>query len=172
MNADILFLSRRSCREFNGRQIDAGSVETILKAALLAPSSMNRHTTRFVVVDEEMTLQKLADAKEKGSAFVKDAAMAVVVIDNPQNNDCWVEDGSIAAFAMQCQAHDLGVGSCWVQIRGHYLPDGTKSEQVVRGILELPDEDNVLCVIAFGIPAEPLESHNEDELKWENVKIG
>jgi hypothetical protein len=73
---------------------------------------------------------------------------------------------------MQCQAHDLGVGSCWVQIRGHYLPDGTKSEQVVRGILELPDEDNVLCVIAFGIPAEPLESHNEDELKWENVKIG
>ena len=171
MNMDSIFKTRRSCRNYTAQQIDAEVVEDILKAALLAPSSMNRHTTRLVVVDDPLTLEKLSDAKERGSAFVKDAAMAVVLIDHPADNDCWVEDASIAAFAMQCQAHDLGVGSCWVQIRGRYLPDGTKSEQVVRGILDLPDDDEVLCILSFGIPSKELPPHNEDELKWENISI-
>ena len=171
MDMDSLLMSRRSCRYYTGQQIDAEVVETILKAALLAPSSMNRHTTRLVVVDDTLSLEKLSDAKERGSAFIKDAAMAVVVIDNPVDNDCWIEDASIVAFAMQCQAHELGVGSCWVQIRGRYLPDGTKSEQVVKGILGLPDDDEVLCIISFGIPADALPPHNEDELKWENITI-
>ena len=49
-------------------------------------------------------LEKLADSKEQGSSFVKDAALAVVVTGNPNDNDCWIEDGSIAATFMQLQA--------------------------------------------------------------------
>lgn len=167
---DIL-QTRRSCRLFAAQSLDADVVEAILKAALLAPSSMNRHTTRLVVVEDKAFLERLADSKERGSSFLKDAAMAVAVIDNPADNDCWIEDASIAAFAMQCQAHDVGAASCWVQIRGRYLSDGTSSEQVVRGILNLPDTDAVLCVLAFGISARPLQPHNDDDLKWENITV-
>jgi len=37
------------------------------------------------------------------------------VLGDPMQNDCWVEDGSIAAISMQYQAEALGLGSCWVQ---------------------------------------------------------
>lgn len=114
---------------------------------------------------------RLADAKESGSAFLRQAPLAVVLADNPLDNDCWVEDASIAAFAMQCQAHDLGVASCWVQIRERYLSDGTKSEDVVKGIVGLEEDDRVLCVIAFGLPARDAAPHDEDTLKWENIII-
>lgn len=151
--------------------IEAEKVETILKAALMAPSSRNRHTTRFVVVDEPERLQQLADAKEAGSDFIRQAAFAVVLTDNPMDNDCWIEDASIAAYAMQCQAFDVGVGTCWVQIRERYLSDGTKSEDVVKGIVGLDEADRVLCIMAFGIPAHDIPPHDENNLKWENVVL-
>lgn len=171
MDYSSLMMTRRSCRLFRSQTISPEAVEAILKAALLAPSSRDRHTTRFVVVDSPELLMRLADAKESGSAFLRQAPLAVVLADNPLDNDCWVEDASIAAFAMQCQAHDLGVASCWVQIRERYLSDGTKSEDVVKGIVGLEEADRVLCVIAFGLPARDTAPHDEDTLKWENMII-
>ncbi len=171
MDYSSLMMNRRSCRQFLNHTISPEAVEAILKAALLAPSSRNRHTTRFVVADSQELLMRLADAKESGAAFLRHAPLAVVIADNPLLNDCWVEDGSIAAFAMQCQAHDLGVASCWVQIRERYLSDGTKSEDVVKGIVGLEEADRVLCIIAFGIPAHDAPPHDEESLKWENVVL-
>ena len=45
-----------------------------------------------------------------GSQFLKDAPLAIVVLGDPMQNDCWVEDGSIAAISMQYQAEELGLG--------------------------------------------------------------
>ena len=164
-------LTRRSCRRFRNDTIAPDTVEAILKAALMAPSSRNRHTTRFFAIDSRDILERLADAKESGSDFLRQAPLAVVVADNPNDNDCWVEDGSIAAFAMQCQAHDMGVASCWVQIRDRYLSDGTKSEDVVRGLTGIDEACRVLCIVAFGMPAHDIAPHNEENLKWENVVV-
>lgn len=108
---------RRSHRKFTGQEIDGDDVKTILRAGLMAPTSKSQRAWQFVVVDDKTDLEKLSDAKDMGGQFVKDAALAIVVLGDPIQNDCWVEDGSIAAISMQYQAEDLGLGSCWVQMR-------------------------------------------------------
>ena len=124
-----------------------------------------------MVVDDRGDLEKLADAKDMGSQFLKGAPLAVVVLGDPLQNDCWVEDGSLAAIAMQYQAEDLGLGSCWIQMRGRGLSDGTTADEVIRGVLGIPDNLSVLCIIAFGHKVDERKPQNEDKLKWENVHV-
>jgi nitroreductase len=86
-------------------------------------------------------------------------------------NDCWVEDGSIAAISMQYQAEELGLGSCWIQMRGRGLDDGTPADTVIRGVLDIPDNLNCLCIIAVGHWTDERKPQSEDKLKWENVHL-
>ncbi len=163
---------RRSHRKFTDEEIDPEQVKLILRAALMSPTSKGVRAWQFVVVDDKMDLEKLSDAKTMGGQFIKGAAMAVVVLGDPMQNDCWVEDGTIAAISMQYQAEDLGLGSCWVQMRGRGLSDGTTADTVIRGILDIPENMSVLCVVAFGHKADVRQPQNEDKLKWENVHVG
>ena len=171
MHFSELISQRRSCRHYDEGDILPDEVQSILRAALLAPTSMNRRAWHFVVVEDKAMLEKLADSKEQGSSFVKDAALAVVVTGNPNDNDCWIEDGSIAATFMQLQAEELGLGTCWVQIRGRRISDGTLSSDIVKGILDIPEDMQVLCIVAIGKKQRPLPSHADDELLWEKVHI-
>ena len=163
---------RRSHRKFTEQEIDADDVRLILRAALMSPTSKGQRAWQFVVVDDKQDIEKLADAKDLGSQFLKGAPMAIVVLGDPVQNDCWVEDGSIAAISMQYQAEDLGLGSCWIQMRGRGLSDGTSADTVIRGILDIPENLSVLCVLAIGHKADERKPQNEDKLKWENVHAG
>ena len=163
---------RRSHRKFTDEEIDAEDVRLIMRAGLMAPTSKGQRAWHFVVVDDKMDLEKLSDAKDMGGQLIKGAALAIVVLGDPMQNDCWVEDGSIAAISMQYQAEELGLGSCWVQMRGRGLSDGTTADTVIRGILDIPENFNVLCVIAVGHKADERKPQNEDKLKWENVHVG
>ena len=163
---------RRSHRKFTEQEIDADDVKLILRAALMAPTSKGQRAWQFVVVDNPLDIEKLSDAKDMGSQFMKGAPLAVAVLGDPMQNDCWVEDGSIAAVSMQYQAEELGLGSCWVQMRGRGLSDGTSADTVIRGILDIPENMSVLCVIAFGHKADGRQPQNEDKLKWENIHLG
>ena len=171
MDYEQLVAARRSHRTFGRVELEPAQVQTILRAALLAPTSRNNRSWQFVVVDNSCDLDKLSDVKEHGAEFVRNASLAVVVVGNPDVNDCWVEDGSIAAFSMQLQAEDMGLASCWVQVRGRRLSDGTPAGEVVRGILDLPPEMETLCIIAVGRKAMALTPHSDDTLKWENVHL-
>ena len=83
-------------------------------------------------------LAKLSVCKPAGAAFLKDCALAVVVLANVMESDVWVEDASIASIYMQLQAEDLGLGSCWCQIRNRQMEDDTDAAQYVRGLLDVP----------------------------------
>ena len=163
---------RRSHRKFTDEEIDAEDVRLIMRAGLMAPTSKGQRAWQFVVVEDKMDLEKLSDAKDMGGQLIKGAALAIVVLGDPVQNDCWVEDGSIAAISMQYQAEELGLGSCWVQMRGRGLSDGTSADTVIRGILNIPENFSVLCVIAVGHKADERKPQNEDKLKWENVHVG
>ena len=160
---------RRSHRKFTDEEISPEHVQSILRAALMSPTSKSQRAWQFVVVDDKTDIEKLADAKDLGSQFMKGAPLAIVVLGDPQKNDCWVEDGSIAAVSMQYQAEELGLGSCWVQMRGRGLADGTPADEVIRGVLDIPANLNTLCIIAVGHKADERKPQNEDNLKWETV---
>ena len=164
-----LVKTRRSHRKFSSEELAPEAGQLIMRAALMSPTSKSQRAWQFVVVDDKTDIEKLADAKNLGSQFMKGAPLAVVVLGDPMQNDCWVEDGSIAAISMQYQAEELGLGSCWVQMRGRGLDDGTPADEVIRGILDIPANYNVLCVVAFGHYIDERKPQNEDNLKWENV---
>lgn len=163
---------RRSHRHFSEQEINADDVRLIMRAALMSPTSKGSRSWQFVVTDDRITLQKLADAKTAGGQFLSEAALAVAVLGSPVQNDCWIEDAAIAAISMQYQAEELGLGSCWIQMRGRGLSDGTTADEVIRGVLGIPEDMSCLCVVAFGRKADERKPQNEDRLKWENVHLG
>lgn len=163
---------RRSHRHFTDDELSEEQVRLIMRAALMSPTSKGQRAWQFVVTDDRSDIEKLADAKDMGAQFLRECPLVVAVLGDPLQNDCWVEDGSIAAISMQYQAEELGLGSCWAQMRGRGLSDGTSADTVIRGILDIPDNLSVLCVLGFGHKADDRKPQNEDRLKWENVHLG
>ena len=47
-----------------------------------------------------------------------------VVLSQEEKSDTWIEDGSIALTIGHLTAHELGLGSCWIQIRNRQNADG------------------------------------------------
>ena len=165
-NFSELIKNRRSMRKFTDEELSQEQVVTLLKAALMAPTSKRSNGWQFIAVDDKETLEKLSHCKEQASAFIADAALAIVVTADPLVSDVWIEDASIASIMLQLQAEDLGLGSCWVQIRERYAATGMPSDEYVRSVLDIPLQLQVLSVIAIGhkgMERKPFdESHLHD----------
>lgn len=167
-----LFLRRHSIRRYTGQNIDPEHVRLILEAALLAPTSKNARSWQFVVVEDSDTMKQLSDCKPAYATSLQNAPLAVVVTASPLKSEAYIEDASIAAIFMHLQAAALGLGSCWVQVRGRQDAMGESSEQVVREILGIPDEMVVECIMTFGYPDETRRPVDPSKLMWEKVHIG
>lgn len=88
-----LVQQRRSHRKFTEQEVSATDVQLILRAALMSPTAKNLRAWRFAVVDNKADIVKMADAKEGGAAFLAGAPLAIVVLGNPDEDECWIEDG-------------------------------------------------------------------------------
>lgn len=170
MDFKELVRSRRSHRTYTEASVGEEEVRTILRAALMSPSAMGQRKWRFVVTDNKEAIRKLAGVRPAGSEFVGGSSVAIAVLGEPEDQPKWIEDCSIAAVTMQYQAEDLGLGTCWCQIRGSESTEaGVSAEQKVREILSIPEKYSVLCLIAVGHPADERKPQNEDALKWDQV---
>lgn len=105
-----LIKARRSMRKFTEEELTQEQVVTLMKAALMAPTSKRSNAWQFIVVDEKDKLKELSYCKEQASQFIADAALAVVVVADPLASDVWIEDASIASIYLQLQAEDMGAG--------------------------------------------------------------
>ena len=171
-NFHDLIVARRSIRRYTSDPIDPSAVKMILEAGLLAPTSKSARDWQFVAVEDAHTLELLSQCKPLGAHPIAGCKLAIVVLGNPELSDAWVEDASIAAAYMQLQAADLGLGSCWIQIRNRFSADGNPAEEYVQQQLLIPDTLPVLCILTLGHPAEERKPQNVDKLLWERVHIG
>ena len=150
-------------RKFTGEELSQEDVVALLKAALMAPTSKRSNSWQFIAVDDKKLLGELSHCKEQASA--------IVVTADPLASDVWIEDASIASIMIQLQAEDLGLGSCWVQVRERYTATGMPSDEFVRGVLDIPLQLQVLSVIAIGHKGMERKPFNEDHLQWEKIHI-
>ena len=144
-----IMLERRSTRKFNDEPVTKDELDSILHAALLAPTSMNRKPCNFMVVERKETLVELANSKDHGAALIEGADKAIVVVADALVADTWIEDSSIALTYMHLMATELGLGSCWVQIHLRFK-DGRDSEELVRDILKIDDHYRIVDIMALG----------------------
>ena len=146
-------------------------VEKLQEAVLRAPTSRNLQPWRFVFVTDAEILRALGRAKPHYSDFLAGAALGVVVCADASVSDCWIEDGAIAAATLQLVATELGLGSCWIQIRARQSVDGRPSEEHIREVLGVEAELSVLCVISVGYPAEMKPPKDLESLSWDKVEV-
>lgn len=170
-NFSELIQKRRSARKFTEQELTQEEVVTLLKAALMSPSSKRTNCWQFIAIDNKETLLALSKCKEKGAEFLKDAALAIVVMGDPLTSDVWIEDTSIASLMIQLQAEDLGLGSCWIQVRERFTATGMPSDEYVHGLLDIPLQLQVLSVIAIGHKGMERKPFNEEHLQWEKIHL-
>ncbi|HBI14254.1 MAG TPA: NAD(P)H-dependent dehydrogenase/reductase [Desulfobulbaceae bacterium] len=164
-----LLRKRRSIRRFQPRPVEREKMDQLLEALLRSPSSRGLNPWEFVVVTEPALLAKLSRCKKHGADFIKGAAFAIVVCAKPEICDVWIEDCSIAAIIAQLTAEDLGLSSCWVQVRLRSMANGRSSEEYVAELLQLPAGMSVASVIAFGYGNEKAVPHAEESLPKEKI---
>ncbi len=171
-NLHNLLVCRHSIRKYTDQQVKPEDVQLILEAALLSPTSKSSRSWQFIVVEDKDILVRMSECKPAGAMPLKGCAFAVVVCADPAKSDAWIEDASIAAEMMQLQAADLGIGSCWIQIRDRYASDSTPSQEIIQELLEIPETLPVVCVMTFGYPAEERRPADTSKLLWEKVHVG
>ncbi len=166
-----LLKKRHSIRKFTEEELLQDEVVTLLKAALMAPTSKRSNGWQFIVVDEKEKLEKLSHCKAQGAQFLAEAPLAIVVLADPLISDVWIEDASIASILLQLQAEDMGLGSCWVQIRERFTTSGMLADEFVHEVLDIPLQLQVLNIIAIGHKAMERKPFDEEHLQWEKVHI-
>ena len=167
-----LLKRRRSSRIFTGEPVDKDMVCDLMKAALMSPSGHRINPWEFVLVEDKEMLKALSVSKEHGAGLLEGAAMAIVVIGDTAKTDVWIEDCSIATIILQLAAEDMGLGSCWVQIRRRTDAEGNVSEDNVRKLLGIPENYAVLSIVAIGHKARETKPFDEENMQWDKVHIG
>ena len=167
-----LLKKRRSIRKFTDKAVEPEKIHTLVEAALRSPSGRGTNPWEFIVVDDRETLTQLSNAKQAGAAFLKGAALGIVVCANPDSSDTVVEDASIASIIIQLAAESLGLGSCWIQMRNRQHADGKPAQVHIAQLLDLPASYMVQSVIALGYPAETKEPHSRKSLQFGKVHKG
>lgn len=154
MDFKELIAKRRSIRKFSDRAVPAEVVNRILSETLTAPSARNTRTTYFLVVDDPDLVTRMADMRDYGSAFMKGAPLAILVLGDTSKSDLWRENAAISATVLQLACVDEGLGSCWVHINGRPcrkdVPEGQKAADYLRTFLPIPEGCEPLCAIVAG----------------------
>lgn len=163
-----LLQRRRSIRKYTDERISDETLEKILQAGLLAPSSRAIYPVELVAVRDKEMLSKLSECKAAGAAMLKNADAAIVVIGDTAKSDAWIEDCSITMTLMMLEATEQGVGNCWVQCRGRQTAEGTSTEERVRALLGIPESYGVLAILSLGMPAEEPEPRKLPDINASN----
>ena len=163
---------RRSCRSYRKQEISDEKLKRIIKAGLLAPSGRAKRPWEFILIKDSETLEKLSCCRKAGGGFfLKDADSAIVILADPKKTDVWTEDCSIAASYMQLEAHSIGIGSCWVQVRNRIHEDEKTAEEYIKEVLSIPENYKVECMLGFGYPEEEADSHTERDVDWNKLHM-
>ncbi len=168
-----LLKTRRSIRKFEDKKIESEKIEDLKNVALLSPTSKNKKGWEFIFVEDKESLKKLSEVKPQGGKMIADSALTIVIAVEDSDNDVWIEDGSIAVAYLHLACHEMGLGSCWVQIRNRkydYEKD-IDSGNLVQELLNIPTNKKVLSMLAVGYPSEEKKAYDLSNLKKENIHI-
>jgi nitroreductase len=164
-----LLRKRRSIRSFDQRQIESDKIELLTEALLRSPTSKGRHPWEFILVTDPKIAALLSTAKPKGAGFLSKAPLSVVICGDPTISDVWIEDCAVAATIVQFAAEDLGLGSCWSQIRSRPHESGRSASAIMRQLLHLPEHLEVASIIGIGYPVAAIAAHSRDSLPTHKI---
>ncbi|HCO68629.1 MAG TPA: nitroreductase family protein [Dysgonomonas sp.] len=148
-NGDTLSVihSRKSVRSFiKDRPVEKDKIETLLKAAMAAPSGRDTRPWEFVVIDDREMLDRMAEALPTAKTLA-DAPMAIVVCGDTARSFYWYLDCSAATQNLLLAAEASGLGAVWTAAYPY-----TERMQIVVENTNMPAHILPLAVVPVGYP--------------------
>lgn len=155
LNMDALqaIFTRRSIRKYTDEPVSGQALETLLKAAMYAPSARNSQPWDFVVVRDKAT-QKTLQGADRALHMVPQAPVCIVVcVQEGRHTGDYpgfvYQDAAAATQNILLAAHTLGLGAVWCGVypKVHLI-------KRFQEVLHLPDNTTPFCIIALGHPAQ------------------
>jgi nitroreductase len=165
MSLEAIF-ARRSIRKYASGAVKDEELRKLLEAGMAAPSSMDRKPWHLVVIRDQATLKKLAEAHPHGKMLADAAAAIAVCGDTDIAPDFWIQDCAAATENILVAVAALGLGAVWLGC--HPREDRVAA---IKAILGIPARVGVLSLISIGRPGEKKEPRTQyDEKKVHNEK--
>jgi nitroreductase len=161
-----LLKKRRSTRKFKNTIVEVDKIKQIVSAGMVAPSYCNQKLYELVIVSDKSTLLLLSGIG-RWVDFVANCGVAIVVISKESAG--WIEDCALVNGWMMIEATNLGLSTCWADVKDGKELDNTDREPVVRNILNIPKEYRVLNILAIGYPDQNIKEHSETEYREKKV---
>lgn len=161
--------TRTSIRDYEARPVEKEKIEKMLRAAMAAPTAMNKQPWHFVVVDQRNVLDALAGTNPYAK-MLKKAPLAIVVCGNTDKmiegggRDFWIQDASAATENLLLAAHAMGLGA----VRTGAYPSEERCISISK-VLSLSDNLIPLNMIVVGYPAEhpqPKQKFKEENISY------
>jgi len=150
-----LIKGRRSVREFLDREVSDNHINKIIEAGRWAPSGLNNQPWRFFVVKDNDMKERLAEQTHYGNIILGAPVNVVVFLDTSSSYDRTKDLQAVGTCIqnMLLMANSLGLGACWL---GEIL----NKKEKVAGILQVPEEFELMAVISLGY-GTPKERNSE-----------
>ena len=159
---------RRSIRKYKPDPIPRETLLDLLRAAMAAPSAVNKQPWDFIVVTQPERLATLQDVLPYGKYPCPAAIVVCGRLDLAQtepDGSYWVQDCSAATENLLLAAAGLGLGTVWVGV----YPICARVEAVQK-VMNIPPFAVPLNVILVGYPDEekpPQTRFRDDRVHWE-----
>ena len=147
-------MTRVSVRQFTGEKISAEQIDTLLHAAMAAPTALNKQPWAFIVVTDEALLEHLGEELPYSRCGNHPACAIVPCGDLSKAIEgemaaFWINDVSAATQNLLLAAHSMGLGAVWTGLH----PDLQRVAKVQQ-MLGMPEHIIPLCIVPVGVPAE------------------
>jgi nitroreductase len=147
---------RRSIRSYSSEEVDSEKIEYLLDAFRKAPSAKNLQPWKLVIVKEKHKKMDLSIACNN-QAFIADAPLIVAVCANEEESypsmggymTSFAIDIAIALEHLMLAATEMGLCTCWI---------GAFKENLVKGILGVPENIRVVALTPIGYPGPNAET--------------
>jgi nitroreductase len=143
--------NRRSIRKYTGERISDEQLQLLLKAAMYAPSAVNKQPWHFIVFRDTQIKNSIVSF-HPNAAMLQDADAGILVCydENLQHDAGYGPvDCSGATLNILLAAHGLGLGAVWVGI----YPRQNRIE-ATHHLFSLPDNIRPFSIVSLGYPAE------------------
>jgi len=138
---------RKSIRAYQDTPVPRDKLERILEAGRLAPSARNTEPWHFIAVTSSEKRKVLS--RGLYAKFLNQAPLVIVVLgDKKASADWYAVDASLALENMVLTAVNEGLGTCVV---------GSFEEKDVKAALKVPDNFEVIAMIAVGYAKEKVD---------------
>ncbi len=163
---------RRSTRKFTNDKVSAEQINTLLQAAIDAPSACNMQSWHFYVVTDAKVKARLAEENTLAEwattapviFVVCTAADAIIARFGERAENLFViQDTSCAIENMLLCAADMGLGGCFM---------GAFDHDKCRSIVGIADNHKPVAMIPIGKPAEILPPRPRNPLESVVTYVG